>query len=1096
MKHTIRTLLLIFALLPSALYGQGTEAIVQGTVTSKQTGETLIAVSVTEVDATNRIVTQQVTDFNGQFVIKVKNTKNKLSFNYLGYVSTSRPIEGARTINVAMVESTQQLTDVVVKAEKRHSDGTFSIPQREVSTAVQKISTKEFEGIQVTSIDDALQGRIAGLDIVANSGDPGAGTSMRIRGTSSINASSEPLIVVNGVPYEVPVDPTFDFANANTEQFATMLSINPDDIAEITVLKDAASTAVWGSKGANGVLMITTKRGVQGPTRITYTYRLTQARQPKGLEMLNGDDYTMMMRQAFFNPVQNENAGNYRAFLYAQSYSEYENFNNNTDWIDAVTQVGFTHDHNITASGGGDKAQFRISAGLLDQKGTVIGQEMNRFSFRSNLDYTINDRIKIISEFSYTYTDNDRNYQDTEGDRKKETILGIAYRKMPNVSIYTQNLDGSSTDEYYNIPVETDLNGDQLALRNPVALANMGVNNVKNFRILPTLRLVYDILDPAYQNLKFQTYVSFDIDNTKVSKYLPNGVSNAGWTDFYSGLAESEDKEYVTIMNDNNLTWSPRLVNRDHDLQLYGSMQFRSGRMNVQGIRTRQLPSGEITDASAQGYIDYPFNSPFYYRSMGMLFRGHYAYKGKYIFDLTVRRDGSTKFAKDQKFGNFPGISAKWIISDESWMQSLKPLLSTFAIRPSWGITGNEPPYEGLQYSRYVSYGEYLGEPAMRPSTPQVDIRWEKSTSLNLGMDLGLWDDRLIFDFNYYHKRTEDLLMKDIQMPSSSGMTLYAWKNVGVMDNDGWELNFQTADLIKINKFKMDFNFNLSNYVNTIVDFDDDVLESFQGEFTYVNGEYLSRIQEGNSYGSIYGFRYKGVYQYNDYIPGVQENAPVARDENGNVFTTEDGEPLPMYFAYGRSNPYEFKGGDAIYEDINHDGNINELDIVYLGNSNPKVNGGFGTSIRFKNFSCNAFFNFRYGNKVVNIARMKAENMHTMDNQSTSVNWRWRKDGDVTDMPRALYQYGYNWLGSDRYVEDGSFVRFKNLTFGYGVGAAKLKKYNINSVALTLSINNIFVLSKYTGVDPEVGYGALGVSKDEARTPRAKDFTLGITVGF
>ena len=208
----------------------------------------------------------------------------------------------------------------------------------------------------------------------------------------------------------------------------------------------------------------------------------------------------------------------------------------------------------------------------------------------------------------------------------------------------------------------------------------------------------------------------------------------------------------------------------------------------------------------------------------------------------------------------------------------------------------------------------------------------------------------------------------------------------------------------------------------------------------------------------------------------------------------EHGEPIPMYFAYGKSNAYEFKGGDAIYEDINHDGNIDELDIVYLGNSNPKFNGGFGTNIRYKNFGITAFFNFRYGNKIVNHARMEAENMYTLNNQSTSVNWRWRKDGDVTEMPRALYYHGYNWLGSDRYVEDGSFIRLKYLTFTYTVPNSKLNKLKMQQMRFYLTINNLYTWTKYKGVDPEVGYGEFGVSMDNSNTPRSQDATLGITI--
>lgn len=276
------------------------------------------------------------------------------------------------------------------------------------------------------------------------------------------------------------------------------------------------------------------------------------------------------------------------------------------------------------------------------------------------------------------------------------------------------------------------------------------------------------------------------------------------------------------------------------------------------------------------------------------------------------------------------------------------------------------------------------------------------------------------------------------------------------------------------------------------------VLNAYNKDFNYDNGSYLTRLQEGNSFGSIYGFRYKGVYQYDKYEEGRGGTAPVVKDANGNVVKDANGKPLPMYFDYFNlgNKRYQFRGGDAIYEDINHDGTIDELDIVYLGNSNPKLTGGFGTNITFKYFSISAFFNFRYGNKIVNYARMDAENMHSNNNQSIAVNWRWRKDGDVTEMPRALYNYGYNYLGSDRFVEDGSFLRFKTLTFKYNFSPKSLRRVFLNQLSFYLTLNNLVTFTKYTGVDPEVGIESFGLCADRSKTPRSQYFTFGVTVGF
>lgn len=1089
MKHKIVLLTLLLGSMTLARINAQSSGggVIKGKVTSVEDGSNLIGVNVIEMDSKQRIVNATITDYNGNYVLKVEDKSNPLTFSYIGYQKKTVETGNRSVVNVELEEEAMELEEVVIKAEKQHFEGAWSIPDREISTAVQTISTEAFEGIAVTTIDDALQGRIAGLDIVNNSGDPGAGASLKVRGTTSINANQQPLIVVNNIPYEVEIDPNFDFATANQEQYANMLSINPDDIEEITVLKDAASMAVWGSKGANGVLMIKTKKGTTGKTQLQYTYRLTRAVQPEGLEMLNGDDYTMMIKQALFNPRQAENAANLPEIMYDKNFTEYENFNENTNWFEEVTQVGMKHDHYLTLLGGGERARFRVSGGFLTQDGTVIGQKLNRISSRAYLDYWVSDRIQFITEFSYTFSDNYRNY---------DNLLSIAYRKMPNVSVYQQDIYGDNTGIYYNIPRSSSLHESQRDLRNPVALADLAVNNLKNYRILPTFRLQYYLLDPEEQSLRYNMYVSFDVNNNKVSKFLPRQASNVPWNDNSANYAEDSDSESMTVMSDNNITWEPKFRSPNHSMILYGSFQLRTGSNLNQGIAMTNLPSSQITDPTSEGYISNMWSGRYSYRSNALLLRGHYAFKSKYILTATFRRDGSTKFGNENKYGNFPGISAKWIISDERFMDWSNRWLSMLAIRPSWGISGNQPGEEYLHFSRYQPYGSYIGMSATRPTSIQLsNLKWETTTSVNYGLDLGFFDDRFVFDINFYKKVTDDLLFENLGIPTSSGFGDIPWQNIGIMNNDGWEVNFSSYRAIRIKDFTFDFNFNLANYVNTIIDLTDNVISQNTSIYNY-DREYLSRIQENNSFGSIYGFRYLGVYQYNDYIPGVQENAPVARDENGEVIYGADGNPLPMYFAFGTSSAYEFKGGDAIYEDINHDGSIDELDIVYLGNSNPKINGGFGTNLRWKGLTITTFFNFRAGNKIVNIARRNAESMYYLDNQSIAVNWRWRKDGDVTDMPRALYDYGYNSLGSDRYVEDGSFLRFKYLTINYSVPNSLARKIHMKNLRLYLTFNNLATFTKYTGVDPEVGYGSFSVSQDTNATPRSKDVTFGISVSF
>ncbi|MDI9544858.1 MAG: TonB-dependent receptor, partial [Bacteroidota bacterium] len=379
-------------------------------------------------------------------------------------------------------------------------------------------------------------------------------------------------------------------------------------------------------------------------------------------------------------------------------------------------------------------------------------------------------------------------------------------------------------------------------------------------------------------------------------------------------------------------------------------------------------------------------------------------------------------------------------------------------------------------------------------------LQWETKTTWNLGLDFGFWNNKLTGDVNIYDQYTSDLLMSSVAIPTSSGYAALSWQNVGSMRNNGWELNFQGNQLVELGKLKLGFNLSFANNKNIITEMDERVLESLNSDFSRSNGTYLTRIQVKNAFGSIYGFRYKGVYQYSEYseveIPGISgPNAPVVRNDEGRVIM-EDGEPKPMYFSYGTTAAYEFQGGDAIYEDINHDGNINELDIVYLGSSLPLLNGGFGFRLNYGRLSVNTQFNFRYGNKIVNRARMNAEKMYDNTNQSASVNWRWRMDGDITTIPRALYQSGYNWLGSDRFVEDGSFLRCNYVQLSYQIPAQQLKPLGINQLSFYVSMNNLFILTRYSGVDPELGYGGYSITFDDSQTPRAKSFTAGITLSF
>ncbi len=1088
-------ILLVITLLATTMYAQDASSnIVRGKVYSDNEGG-LIAAHVSEVDDNNRTHTSVTTDFNGDFSMRIKNPAHKLVVTYVGYKRQDVAIGNQRVFNIKMEDMFTSIQEVTVRATRVTNTGTLDIPTREISMAMQTIDAKEFEGLSVASVDDALQGRIAGLDIVSGSGDTGSKSTMRIRGITSINSSSEPLIVLNGVIFDTPNVSSFEFSTANEEQFADLLSVNVDDIESITVLKDAASTAVWGSRGANGVISIVTKKGVRGKTKVQYSYRFSGAVQPRGMTMLTGDDYTMLLKESYFNPRQSDATANIRELNYDPTFSEYQNYNNNTDWVKAVTQFGSTHDHYIQLSGGGDRARFLVSGGYYDQTGSVIGQNLKRYSTRINLDYNVSDRIRFSSEFSFTDTNNKQNF---ENSNLSGSLLSIAYRKMPNLSIYSQDAQGNDTDRYYKmLPSASNQLGDQKGLRNPVASAYLAERFSRSVRILPVFRIQYDLLDPMKQMLRYKAYVSFDVNNGSSSSYLPKELTTSNWASGDVNQSSTSENRNLSISTDNNLTWRPKIDNVDHSLMLYSAFQLGMNSSRYQSISSYGTPTGSITGATSGGFISDFSTGPGQGRWMAYMLLGHYVLKDKYVASFTVRRDGSTRFGDDRKWGTFPGVSFAWNIMDESFMDFSNDWLSNLKFRPSWGITGNQPGGEFLFYSLYSAYGSYVDVPAIRPENIQLtDLRWEKVSSINYGLDLGFFDDAYTLDFNYYYKRTEDMLFPSIGLPTSSGFSSLSYQNAGTMDNIGWEYNMHANRFIKSGDFSVSASLNFSNYTNTIIELKQSLLKSFNRDFSFNNGSYLTRIQTNNSYGSIYGFRYKGVYQYNEYEPGREGISPFAVDADGQIIRDALGEPVRMTFAFGEPSEYKFKGGDAIYEDINHDGNINELDIVYLGNSNPLFNGGFNLRFTYKRLNANIFSNFRVGNKIVNMARMRAENMYSNNNQAASVNWRWRKDGDETNIPRALFQDGYNWLGSDRYVEDGTFFRIKNMQVNYQIDPDVAKMLQLSSVNLYLTVNNLFTFTQYSGVDPEVAYGALGVSTDNSQTPRSRSFTAGISVIF
>ncbi len=1066
----------------------------------------LMAATVCEMDANGRIIESALTDMDGNFTMRIRNPKNTIRFQYVGLKTVELPID--RTTYNIMMQSEQVLEEVVVRAQKKMGGNNLPIPEREISFATQTLDMSEFEGLGVTSVDEALQGRIAGLDILANSGDLGSGSTMRLRGASSLSTLTDanPLIVVDGNIRSVDLA-SFDIASANEEQFAELLNLNPEDIASITVLKDASATAIYGSQGGSGVIEFTTKRGVRGAPKLSYSLKLTSTHQPEGYELLNGDDYTMLLKEAYFNPEQRANS--YPELDYDPTFSEYEQYNNNTDWRDAVTQWGLRQNHYVSISGGGEKASFRIGAGFDNETGTIIEQKLNRFSTRVALDYNVSERIRVSTNFALTYTKNRMNSDD---------LLATAYKKMPNMSIYEQDpLTGENTSVYYNM-LQSGSNifkDDQKKYVNPVASAHLAKNHRSTYDMTPELIINYRLLglDEDHWQLNWRGSVYMTIFNQYDDKFYPQELRTVSWQDgvntSYTGSSKS-----VSFNTKQTLTLIPAFTNKDHSAMLMGRFELTSGSSSGQATAGKGLPSGGLATPDAGGLITQMDSWNNEWRSMYYTLTAHYAYKEKYIVDATLRADGTTKFGPSNRWGYFPSVSLRWNIIDEPWMEKTHKWLSMMSLRAGLGRVGKQPNQNYLFSSKYGMANAYMDMQAMRPLNIRLaDLRWEMNTSLNVGMDFGFFDDRVKLTVEGYHSVTDDMLLENFRIPSHSGFATVPYHNNGRLKNTGWEFHISTNKMIESGKFYMDMNVNFGNNYNEITEMDEFILNSLNSSFGYGNAEWLRRVQLNNSFASIYGFRYKGVFQYNydtfknmspeeraDFI-AAGKTAPIAKNAEGKVILDAEGNPVRMMYNYtndATGKNYKFTGGDAIYEDINHDGQIDALDIVYLGNSLPKLTGGFGFTFNYDRWRLTTQFVYRLGYDILNMARLNAEAMTGNNNQSQAVNYRWRKEGDVTSIPRAMYgnTSNYNTLVSDRFVEDGSYLRVSYVQLNYNVPKKALKWIGLDGLKFYLSANNPLVFTKYSGVDPDVSNRGYDPAIDNSQTPRSRSFTFGLNVDF
>ena len=1143
-------LTLLFAFVAQMMMAQG--KVISGKVEDSM-GPVMMA-NVVERDANNRIVSATQTDMMGNFSMEIKNPKNKLVISYIGSKTKILPIGTQTTFSIRLEDDKTTLSEVKVVGRRTNSGG-LNIDKREISVSQQTFSLADVEGMAFTSADEALQGEIAGLDIVSNSGNLGAGTSMRLRGVSTLNGSAEPLIVVDDKIFEYD-KADFDPENIDEEAFSSLLAVSVDDIASITVLKDAAATAIWGSQGANGVIQITTKRGARGKPKVTLGYKFTGTWMPAGYDLLNGDNYTMMLKEEFYNPTQSSTATstiNEINYVPAESWAEANNWNKNTDWVDAIKQFGEQHEANFNVSGGGQKATFRISGSYNHQVGTVIKQRLDRLTTRLVLDYNVSDRIRFSTNFALTYTDNLKNYTygSSKNNGSNSALLAMALAMAPNSSIYRYDRYNNNTGEYFlmnptvNGMTPDDGNytstqlADVVAIGNPVAYANMSWQKEQTYSIVPDFNIKYELLGTGngQHRLTFDGRVYFDIYAYSKPTFMPGSLSNGSYTDNdYNFITNTETNQFK-MGSRMKLTYTPAFSNEDFYLTMMAYYEAGTQKNTYQYLGQSSIPNG-IQSPTVDAHLLNMDNQPGTTKSawQDWVYNAHFSYKSRYSVGFGLRADGSSKFGPKNPWFYSPNVSLRYNLSEEPFFKPLQKVVSMLGIRASWGITGSSSVTVDNYFNQYTSragrYGTsyYTSMSGMKLD----DLRPQKKEGVNLGFNLGFFDDKYEIDVNLYKDNTRDLISKGIPIPTSATWntsTTLSYGNVGEMQNKGWELTVSGNKFVKVGKFSMSASFNMAQNINKLLEMDQRVLDNLNSQPSYSkrgSSSILSRVVVGDPLCSIYGFNYGGVFQYSyDYLTNyntkqlqLQSQAkargetydwdyeawinqqlaegktfPVATDENGKVIMTNTGVPKHLTYYYGDTD-YEFKGGDAIYEDVNHDGTINELDIKYLGNSLPKMQGGFSLTLQYDSWKVVARFNYRWGNKIINTARMGLESMYGTQNQCSSVTYRWRKDGDVTQIPRALYGTGYNYQVSSRFVEDGSFLRFNNLQISYSVPKKTIKKLGLSTLSAYVTLNNLFCWTKYTGIDPEIASGTYTPASDGATTPRSKSITASLNFGF
>ena len=1021
-----------------------------------------------------------VTDLDGNYVITVKPGAT-LVFSSIGYATQEVVVGNQTQINVLLKEDTEFLDEVVVV-------GYGTMKRSDLSGASVSMKEEDLKGSVITNLDQSLQGRAAGVSAVQTSGAPGSSSSIRVRGQATVNANAEPLYVIDGVIVQGGGNSGWDFGlgglgNGKVSTISPLATINPADIISMEILKDASATAIYGAQGANGVVLITTKHGKAGDAKFSYDGMFAVSRQNSRIDMMD-------LRQFadYYNDLAGQGLVDHNGY-----YADPSILGKGTNWQDEVFRTALQHQHQISAQGGSDKVQYYVSGSYMDQQGTIIGSNFNRLSFRTNLDAQLKEWFKLGVNATYAITNDDIKLADGQ-----EGVIFYSLSTLPDIPVY--DLDGN-----YSTTVREGYTS-----ANPVALAMLDQNLLKRQKLTGN---VYADLTPV-KHFTWRSEVGFDVSNSEATTYKPM-VNLGGWQRGSNSMSSQRNASTYWSLK-NYLTYANTFGK--HSVTAMIGQEAWESRWNYLGASNKDLPSDDIHNlrlATGTPTVSSGFGSS----AMASFFtRETYNYDDRYMATYTFRRDGSSNFGPDNRWANFHSFAASWRFTNEAFLKEATRAigLDNGKIRVGWGQTGNANIGGGAWESGMSKMPTGLGDSQRPANISNTGIHWEKQVQTNIGFDLNFLKNRINLTVDLYKKVSSDMLMS-LTLPSYMGTqgngssALAAPKgNFGTIENKGLEITLDTHPIDNKN-FSWDSNFQISFNRNKLVALDGSANAQLVGYGQW--SDIVSVTEIGQSLYNFYGYVVEGVYESLEDI----ENSPKA-------------EKYPADGVFNRTTTVWV--GDVKYKDINGDNVINEHDQTNIGSPLPKFTFGWTNTFRYKNVDLTVFLNGTYGNKVLNYNMMGqgynglVHMNSTWTNQHVSVQDRARL---VAVDPEKTYDEGSMWYDditnvkvantgtktprpsiqdpndndrlSTRYIEDGSYLRVKNITLGYTFPKTVLQKVKIDNVRVYMNIQNLYTFTKYTGFDPEVGASTqdssgLTFGVDNGRYPSPMTCSFGLNITF